>query len=543
MIGRTKDLAWAFLRHPAAPAAGMLAALVLWAPWPFGAVTPWAAASLAAAAGIACALAFARGGAQAARLPLATAVPAAALLAIALLGLLQSVPWPLALAVLVSPEHGRLAGAAAAALAGGVSPAGGAPAAVPLSLSPAVTLRTASLFAGLAAALLAAGIVGRWRAGRRLVLASVLVTAGAEILFGMPRWIARTRTLWGSQIEGSDRLRGSFVNPNHFAVHLEIALAVAFAWAWWAWRRARREATAERRVGLLAPPAIAWLTLFVALAFSGSRAGLAAALLAVAVQAAVLPTSGRGGRRRWLIRAGAAGAVGAAGIVAVLVTGADEGFTRLLRTSASGMDLRMRLDVLGESLELWDRFPWLGTGLGTYLHGFPLVQRSGLELTWWHAHSDPLELLVTGGVVAAACAGVGVVAVLLALLGALAKRHRSETHAAALAAVGALAGVGVHELADFGLTVAANSFLLAVVVGSGLGAVSRGGGEELDVPRYRRRSRRRQGADLEEMEPAADGGADGEGFAPGDGKAAERPTVPADLDGSRLPWREGEREP
>jgi hypothetical protein len=63
------------------------------------------------------------------------------------------------------------------------------------------------------------------------------------------------------------------------------------------------------------------------------------------------------------------------------------------------------------------------------------------------------------------------------LLRRLRAAERSEDRAAALAALGALVGVGLHELVDFGLTMPANSFTLAIVVGAALGVrVRRGQG-------------------------------------------------------------------
>jgi hypothetical protein len=47
---------------------------------------------------------------------------------------------------------------------------------------------------------------------------------------------------------------------------------------------------------------------------------------------------------------------------------------------------------------------------------------------------------------------------------------RSEDRAAGIAAAGALVAVGLHSFADFGLTMPANAFALAVVVGAALGA-------------------------------------------------------------------------
>jgi hypothetical protein len=453
------------IRHPALAPAAILAALVLAAPWPFGSVPFWAAACLAsgAAIGLAVALLAIRRTA----LLRTVAVPAGALLALALLGLLQSFAWPAGWVVHLSPEHARLVRQAEEAAHPQPASRATAPEAIALSLAPATTRRTALLFAGLAAALAAGAEVGRWRLARRLVGGALVAAALGEILYGIPRWFARSRTMWGVEVPGSDRLRGTFVNPNHMAEYLEIALAVAFAWTWWAVTRATREGSAERRVALVAPPVLVWLTLFTGLAFTGSRAGLLAAAVATAIQGVLVPGRRRARRRSALW--GLAGlAVVALGVVAVLATGPEQGFGRLLGTSAQDVGWTLRLEVYHRALGLWKLFPWLGSGLGTFLDAFPMVQPpNALDLTWWHAHSDPLELLVTAGAIGAAFAAVGLAGLLFRVL---VRGHRTEDRAAALAALGALVAVGLHEWVDFGLTMAANSFTLALVTGCAAGA-------------------------------------------------------------------------
>ncbi len=470
------------IRHPALAPAAILSVLVLLAPWPFGSVPFWAAACLAVGSVVGLTVAVVTIRRTALLRPVA--VPACALLALVVLGLLQSLAWPAGWVAHLSPEHARLTRQAGEAAHPEPSPRPAAPGSVALSLAPATTRRTALLFAGLAAALAGAAAVGRWRLARRLVAVAVLVAALGELLYGIPRWFARSRTMWGVDVPGSDRLRGTFVNPNHLAEYLEIALAVAFAWAWWALRRATREGSAERRVALVAPPILIWLTLFTGLAFTGSRAGLLAVAVATAVQGVLVPR--RRGAGRWNALWGLAGLVVVAlGVAAVLATGPEQGFGRLLGASGPEVGWSFRLEVYHRALGLWRLFPWLGSGLGTFLDAFPMVQPPAtLDLTWWHAHSDPLELLVTAGVVGAAFAAVGLAGLLVRLGRVLTRGHRSEDRAAALAALGALVGVGLHEWVGFGLTMAANSFTLAIVTGCAAGAAlaSRRSAEESPSP-------------------------------------------------------------
>lgn len=443
------------IRYPALLLTGWLVLLLLWAPLPFGGVTPWATASLQVLAFAA--LVLAAWALDGAKLPRAAWLPAVALAGIALLGLAQSLPWPAPLVHLLSPGHHEI-WSRVAELPGAVAPGGSR-----LTLAPAASRAAALTWAACAAVLLAATVIGQRRAWRRWLLAALLLGALFQILFGAQQWFARTGTLWGVDIPRSPRLHGTFVNPNHLALYLEMALPLAFAWVWWASRRARTEGHVERRVLLLAPPILLWLTLFVGLAFTGSRGGLLGAVIGVTVQALALAAV----RRRWRTALLGLGAV-VAGVAVVAAIGLREGLGRVLTTSLDDVSWGFRVREYGAVLDLWRQFPVFGTGLATFRDAFPRVQPEDFQGTWWHAHSDLLELLATTGLVGGLLLIAGFALVPRRLFRVLAGRGRSENRAAALGLLGSVAAVMVHELIDFGLTMPANALTLAVLIGAGL---------------------------------------------------------------------------
>lgn len=472
----------AIIRYPALLLTGWLALLLLWAPLPFGGVTPWATAGLQILAFVA--LILAPWTMEAPRDLRPALLPAAALAGIALLGLAQSLPWPDALVRLLSPGHHEVWSQAAELP--GVAPSGGAR----LTFAPSASRAAALTWAAAAALLLAAAVIGQRRVRRRWLMAALLAGALFQILFGAQQWFARTRTLWGVEIPLSPRLHGTFVNPNHLALYLEMALPFALAWAWWASRRARTEGQVERRVLLLAPPILLWLTLFVGLAFTGSRGGLLGAVAGVTVQALALAVV----RRRWRTALLALGAL-ATGLAVVATVGLREGLGRVLTTSLDDVSWGFRLREYAATLDLWRRFPVFGTGLGTFRDAFPGVQSADLQGTWWHGHSDLLELLATTGLLGGVLLIAGFAMVPRRLLRVLAGRGRSENRAAALALLGVLAAVAVHEMIDSGLTMPANALTLAVLVGAGLalplvaprpaegeGAMEEAGVDEVEKP-------------------------------------------------------------
>jgi len=448
------------IRHSRLLLTALLAGLLLWAPLPFGGVTPWAVAGLQVLAFAALALAAVAASPADLRPVL---LPAGALAGIALLGFLQSLVWPEGLATLLSSGHVDLYRRAAVL--------SGAPAAaVRLSLAPAASRSAALVWSAVAAALLAGAAAGLRRSHRRWLAGTVLAGGVFQVLFGARDQFLRSRTLWGVEIPASPRLHGTFVNPNHAAVYLEIGLAIAFAWGWWAARRVRDERQAELRILLLAGPCLVWITLFIGLALSGSRGGLLAAVAGVTAQGIMAA----GARRHWrwaLLGLGAA----AAGLgVALATIGLQGGLGRIVETRAGDVSWGARVTEYGAVLKLWRRFPVTGAGLGAFRDAFPLVQPAELQGTWWHAHSDVLELLATAGIPGVLLLLAGAAGLVLRLFKVQRGQGRSEDRAGALALLGALTGLLVHEMLDFGLSMPANAVTLAVLAGAAATASTAG---------------------------------------------------------------------
>lgn len=477
------------IRHSGRLLTALLALLLLGAPLAFGGVVPWAAAGLEILSFCALALALLAVDRLAALRP--AAIPALALAAVAFLGVVQTLPWSAGVVRALSPGHAEIyAEAAELADPQALKPR--------FTLAPSATRAAALAWAAGAACLVAGAAAGRTRAYRRWLAGAFLAGGLFQVLFGARAWIARDRTLWGIELASNPaRLRGTFVNPNHLALYLGMALPVAFAWGWWAARRARDEPQVERRLLLLVPPVLLWLTLFLGLAFSGSRGGMLAALAAVTVQGVLLP----GVRRRWwLAPVGAAVALG--GLALVAAVGFQEGLGRLIATRSGDVSLGARLDEYGAAFALWRRFPLTGTGLGTFRDAFPLVQPADLSGTFWHPHSDLLEILVTGGVVAVALAAAGLWGVVRRLFAVLRGGGRSEDRGAALAALGVLTAAVVHSGVDFALTMPGNALTLALLLGAASAAKAPSALAEPDLARQHPAPV--EGLDLQEVKPAAD---------------------------------------
>jgi O-antigen ligase len=139
----------------------------------------------------------------------------------------------------------------------------------------------------------------------------------------------------------------------------------------------------------------------------------------------------------------------------------------MLATSWHAVATSDRVLVWRESLELIRSFPVTGTGLGTFGEAFPMVQPPELAgWVWARAHNDFLELVITGGVVGTVVFVAGLGILILGLWRVLRRGLRTEDQLSALAALGAVAAVSVHEVFDFGATLPANAYTLTILLGS-----------------------------------------------------------------------------
>lgn len=427
--------------------------VLAWAPLPFASTPPRAQAWLwIAAAGLLAGGVTALGLKPPGQQPRWVRLGASALVAVALVGVLQWVPLPASWVATLSPTTYALAGESAALI-------GAPPTTLPLALAADVALANAAWWAGAAALFCVTAMTACRRGARRVLGGAILGGALFQILYGAQLWFRRSQEIWGQLVpERAIRLRGTFVNPDHLAVYLELALALATAVVWWTLHRARQSTSLEHRLLYAAPPLLLWGTIFVALAFTGSRAGLLAAVSATLAQGLLLTAMRRRARSAIAIAV-----LLVLGLALVSALGHAEGFGRLLDVPIAA-SLESRLTVAMATVELWLRFPVFGCGLGGFREAFPLVRPWAGDSIWRHAHNNPLELLATGGLLAALAFLVGLLAVLGRLLTVLRTAERSEDRAAALAGLGALAALAIHESLDFGLAMPANAFTALVLV-------------------------------------------------------------------------------
>ena len=427
----------------------LLCLLLLWVPLPFGSVTPRGVLGV-----VACIAALAMLLAASRQRLLGEGVGgiAGGLLGLGVLGMVQA-----------NPLAGRWLGFLVAGLAAEVPSALSGVSQPSLSLAPALSRQAAVGWWALALLFLSATVIGRRRWAQAWLLGSVLAAAAFQALYGWRQLRIAPHEILGREVAGPPRLRGTLVNGDHVAVLFEIVMAICLAWGWWAWYRSRREPRLVYRLFWLAPPFVCWFGSAAALLGTGSRAALAAVALGLVVQAAIV----FGPRRRWLVPAGMLILVVLAASV-VISQGPNPQLGRQLSRPTHEVLHNSRFEVWGPALRLWRTSPWIGTGLGTFEEGFPRVQPATLmKDRWGRAHNDPLELLVTGGLLGVGLLAWALYGLVRRLWRVYRKGGRITVQAAALAALAALPPVALHEGADFGLTIPANAVFMVVLLGVG----------------------------------------------------------------------------
>lgn len=330
----------------------------------------------------------------------------------------------------------------------------------------------------------------------RLLLA-VVVIAGLTGIYGLLEYLSGNQGLLGWRVAGGGRVRGTFVNPDHFGAFLTLALfagvGLSLGWGTSLQRRWRsgghedgeEESRAPWRVVSRPPQERLFqqvLLIFIlaligtTMVFTLSRGAILSGLLAGAVLAGLLAAHETLGRRRRL----AVAATCAIGGLTVWI-GLGPVLERFGDASVGWAD---RLAIYRQATGIVRDFPILGSGVNTFKSVFPRYQALPLSADGFfqYAHSDLLQAVTDMGLVALPLLGwaawrffreVALVRVLgvlparepgAAAGGGRAARRDPFNLGVALGGLGALVAILVHSAGDFSLRIPANALLLSLIL-------------------------------------------------------------------------------
>jgi O-antigen ligase len=255
---------------------------------------------------------------------------------------------------------------------------------------------------------------------------------------------------WLRKPEQGGWVYGPYVNHNHYAGLMEMLVPIALVTA------LSQVVPRQRRVLAAVAAAIMATTVFL----SGSRGGMLAVAIEMAILAGILIRRRRG--RTTALVLGVFLALGV-GLLAWLGGGQLSGRLTSIdinaRTEPSG---RTRVQINHDGLRMFMDRPILGWGLGTFPTVYPQYRSFYTNLFINEAHDDYLQVLVEMG-------GLGFSVVLWFLvitywrgIRKLRDWSRDPNGAVSLAAMLGISGILVHSFVDFNLQIPANAALFYV---------------------------------------------------------------------------------
>ena len=363
----------------------------------------------------------------------------------------QLVPLPSFLLRLLSPARAELLDGAAQAVPG--------IALAPLSVVPSATLSHFLRIAGYALVFLLVREI-TWRISHRpwTLAFPIILIAALEAGLGL---------LQQTVGEPGAIARGTYINRNHFAGLLKMALSFAVIYPVAVMRRvrSRRRSPAGPAVKACAVLAVA-AVLLLGIIYSLSRMGLIAALCSLLVMGILALSPGLSARGKFLM----VGSIAVLVMLSFVFLPPDRLIMRFAQlSSAEEITAEGRLLLWGETLDLIAAYPLFGCGLGAYESAFLKYKVSHPLLTADYAHNDYLQLFAELGMIGFSIAAALMLAVLAKAVRAASRHSELNSRFLALACVGAMVAILIHSLVDFNLYIPANALLLAWISGISAG--------------------------------------------------------------------------
>ena len=269
---------------------------------------------------------------------------------------------------------------------------------------------------------------------------------------------------------------GQFINSNHFAYLMEMALGLTIGIIIF------RGVTGMR----LAMYLIAAVPMWVALVLANSRGGILSMLCQVLFLAAVFVSrrddleeprnhaaSGSQARfsraRLLLLRAVLVATLLIGAVVTIVFVGGDPLAGRIDSLSVeldrkTADSYTLRPNIWRATWELIKDHPVAGVGFGGYWIAITEYHHGSGEATPQEAHSDYLELLASGGLIGLAI-GIWFVFVFVKAARRPVWRDDRLLRAAKFGALAGIVAVAVHSLVDFGLHITINAVVFTALLG------------------------------------------------------------------------------
>lgn len=282
----------------------------------------------------------------------------------------------------------------------------------------------------------------------RVLVYTVIGIAIVSAVFGILRQTTQHQTGFLLPLLKQNQGFAQFVNKNHFAFLMEMALGLVMGLI-----IAGGSKQKLIQFALLLP-------VWIALILSNSRGGILAMLAQVTIASLFLlrTTTLKLALAVLLVAGVLFGTIWVGG--ERLVTNFSAAGTELTSTDTDGAS---RNEIWRASLKMFAAHPLLGVGLGAYWIGITAYHDASGVLTPQEAHNDYLELLSSGGVVGLAI-GIWFVVITMRLARRNLNTDTGFIRAVRIGAVLGLAGVAAHSLLDFGLHLFGNTVVFFTLI-------------------------------------------------------------------------------
>jgi O-antigen ligase len=277
------------------------------------------------------------------------------------------------------------------------------------------------------------------------------------------------RLLWVFPMWPGSHPMGTYVNKNHFAGYMEMAVPVGLGFFLYTASKmkgisghagvpfAKRVASFldNKRLTTLSFGLVSVVIMTGALFLTLSRSAIAGFLVSM-VFFAGMARSRRSLRRKWNYIV----LIGILIAVAIIAAGWSMIEARFENVAGGGTFKR---DVWNDATAVIKDFPALGAGFGTFSRVYPAYQTKYPQWFFDHAENDYLELLIDTGFAGCAAVAGGLAVFLYSLIKRWRKRHNTYVVCAAIGGIASIMAMLIHSMADFNMRIPANALLLTVI--------------------------------------------------------------------------------
>jgi O-antigen ligase len=276
---------------------------------------------------------------------------------------------------------------------------------------------------------------------------------------------------------------GTFVNRNHLAGYLEMALAVGIGLLMaTSYRKERADSWRQRLRNLVnlvfsqkLPLRLMLATMVIGLVLTRSRMGntaFFASMLVTGLIALAVFRSQAGSLRAMFRRSNTRSAViliASLVVIDLFIVGTWFGVEKVaqrISESSVGHDSD-RVEVSMNTLDLLKDYPLTGAGGGSFHLVYPRYRGGDIVAYYDHAHQDYLEIMADVGVIGIVLLGLIVLSSLRAALKALYYRRDGLMRGMAFSSAMGVIALLIHSTVDFNLQIPANAATFMVVMALG----------------------------------------------------------------------------